>query len=230
MKTLGLIGGMSWESTALYYKWINEGVRDALGPLHSAPLLLYSYDFEPIKAMQYAGDWDGAGQSLAATARRLQDAGAHAILLCTNTMHKLAPQIEAAISVPFLHLADCTAAAVVAAGHRRVALLGTKFTMLEDFYIARLRNAGLEVLVPNVTDIEAINRIIYDELCVGLVKNESRESYKQIIARLAQDGAQAVILGCTEITMLIGPQDVDIPAFDTTAIHAAAAVRFCLSS
>lgn len=229
MKTLGLIGGMSWESTTLYYKWINEGVREALGGLHSASLLIHSYDFDTIKALQYTGQWDQAGAVLADTAQRLERAGAEAILICTNTMHKVAPQVEAAIGVPLLHLADCTAKAIVATGLDRVALLGTRFTMEEDFYAERLRRHGIEVLIPNAAGIDEVNRIIYDELCQGIVLGASREHYRQVIAELVTAGAQAVILGCTEITMLIGPADMSIPAFDTTALHAAAAVRFALS-
>lgn len=229
MKTLGLIGGMSWESTALYYKWINEGVRDALGGLHSASLLIHSYDFETIKALQYAGRWDDAGAALADTARRLERAGAEAILICTNTMHKVAPQVETAIGVPLLHLADCTAQAIVAAGLTRVALLGTRFTMEEDFYADRLKRRGLEVLVPDAAGIDEVNRIIYDELCQGIVLDASRDRYREIISQLVGAGAQGVILGCTEITMLIGPADLAVPTFDTTALHAEAAVRFALS-
>lgn len=229
MRTLGLIGGMSWESTALYYKWINEGVRDTLGGLHSASLLIHSYDFETIKALQYAGQWDQAGAVLADTARRLERAGADAILICTNTMHKVAPQVESAIGVPLLHLADCTADAIVAAGLDRVALLGTRFTMEEDFYAERLKRRGLEVLVPDPAGIDEVNRVIYDELCQGIVLDASRDRYRQVIGRLVEAGAQGVILGCTEITMLIGPADVTVPTFDTTALHAEAAVRFALS-
>lgn len=229
MRTLGLIGGMSWESTALYYKWINEGVRDTLGGLHSASLLIHSYDFETIKALQYAGQWDQAGAVLADTARRLERAGADAILICTNTMHKVAPQVESAIGVPLLHLADCTADAIVTAGLDRVALLGTRFTMEEDFYSERLKRRGLEVLVPDPAGIDEVNNVIYDELCQGIVLDASRDRYRQVIDRLVEAGAQGVILGCTEITMLIGPADVTVPTFDTTALHAEAAVRFALS-
>ena len=175
MRTLGLIGGMSWESTALYYKWINEGVRDTLGGLHSASLLIHSYDFETIKALQYAGQWDQAGAVLADTARRLERAGADAILICTNTMHKVAPQVESAIGVPLLHLADCTADAIVTAGLDRVALLGTRFTMEEDFYSERLKRRGLEVLVPDPAGIDEVNNVIYDELCQGIVLDASRD-------------------------------------------------------
>jgi aspartate racemase len=229
MKTIGLIGGMSWESTALYYKWINEGVRDRLGPLRSAPTLMYSYDFEQIKALQFSGDWAAAGASLADVARRLQSAGADGLILCTNTMHKVANHIEAAINIPFLHLADCTAAAIVKAGHKRVALLGTRFTMEEDFYAARLRARGLDVIVPDAAGITLVNGVIYDELCAGIVKRESKARYVAIVEQLGRRRADCVVLGCTEITMLITAQDLDLPAFDTTAIHAKAAVDFVLS-
>lgn len=228
MKTIGLIGGMSWESTALYYNLINEGVRDALGPLRSASLLIYSYDFEAIKTLQYAGKWDEAGTSLAETAARLEVAGAEAILICTNTMHKVAAIVETRIGIPLLHLADCTADEVLNAGTKRVALLGTRFTMEEDFYKSRLEARGLEVLVPGADDIAEVNRVIYDELCQGVVLDTSRARYKAIVEQLKSLGAQGVILGCTEITMLIQPGDVSVPVFDTTAIHAAAAVRFAI--
>lgn len=228
MKTIGLIGGMSWESTALYYRLINEGVRDALGQLRSASLLIYSYDFEAIKTLQYAGKWDEAGTSLAETAARLEAAGAEAILICTNTMHKVAAIVETRIGIPLLHLADCTADEVLNAGTKRVALLGTRFTMEEDFYKSRLEARGLEVLVPGADDIAEVNRVIYDELCQGVVLDTSRARYKAIVEQLKSLGAQGVILGCTEITMLIQPGDVSVPVFDTTAIHAAAAVRFAI--
>lgn len=228
MKTIGLIGGMSWESTALYYRLINEGVRDALGQLRSASLLIYSYDFEAIKTLQSAGKWDEAGTSLAETAARLEAAGAEAILICTNTMHKVAAIVETRIGIPLLHLADCTADEVLNAGTKRVALLGTRFTMEEDFYKSRLEARGLEVLVPGADDIAEVNRVIYDELCQGVVLDTSRARYKAIVEQLKSLGAQGVILGCTEITMLIQPGDVSVPVFDTTAIHAAAAVRFAI--
>ena len=228
MKTIGLIGGMSWESTALYYKLINEGVRDALGPLRSASILMYSYDFDRIKSLQYAGLWDEAGEDLADVAQRLEAAGAETILICTNTMHKVAPMVEARINAPLLHLADCTAQEVVKSGIERVALLGTRFTMEENFYSSRLEACGLEVLIPDKEEITEVNSVIYDELCQGVVLERSRERYKAIIGTLEARGAQGVILGCTEIGLLIGPQDVPVQTFDTTAIHAAAAVRFAI--
>jgi len=184
MQTIGLIGGMSWESTALYYKLINEHVRERIGKLHSAPLLLYSYDFEEIKQMQYAGRWGEAAASLAEVARRLESAGARAIVLCTNTMHKLAPEIVSAVSVPFIHIGDATAQRIRAKGYRRVGLLGTKFTMEEDFYVDRLRAHDLDVLVPPTEARADVNRIIYDELCLGVVADPSRHRYREVMAAL----------------------------------------------
>jgi len=230
MKTLGLIGGMSWESTALYYKRINEIIRDRLGPLHSAKILLFSYDFEPIRALQYAGQWDAAGASLAETAGRLEKAGAEAIVLCTNTMHKVAPFIARNISVPFLHLAEETARAIEHAGYKSPALLGTRFTMEQDFYKQRLIDRGLRVHVPSAEAIAEINRVIYDELCQGKVLQSSRSRFAAVIAALAEEGADCVILGCTEITMLIKQNDSPLPTFDTTEIHAEAAALFALSA
>ena len=228
MQTIGLIGGMSWESTALYYKRINERVRDRMGKLHSAPLLLYSYDFEAIKQMQYAGRWNEAAASLAEVARRLEDAGARAIVLCTNTMHKLAPDIVASVTVPFIHLGDATAQRIRAKGYRRVGLLGTKFTMEEDFYIDRLRAHDLDVLVPPTEARADVNRIIYDELCLGVVADPSRRRYREVMAALVAAGAECIILGCTEITMLVGPEDTTVETFDTTAIHAETAADFAI--
>ena len=228
MRTLGLIGGMSWESTALYYKRINEAVRDRRGPWHSAEILMFSYDFEFIRSLQFAGHWEAAGTSLAETARRLEQAGAEAIVLCTNTMHKVAPVITSCIKIPFLHLADETARAIGRAGCQTAALLGTRFTMEEDFYKQRLTDQGLRVLVPSAEGIEEINRVIYDELCQGKVLASSRTRFVALIGELASRGADCVILGCTEITMLIGQDDCALPAFDTTAIHAEAAAQFAL--
>jgi aspartate racemase len=229
MKTLGLIGGMSWESTALYYKRINEIVRDRLGPWHSARMLVFSYDFDPIRRLQYAGQWETAGAELGKTARLLEQAGAQAIILCTNTMHKVAPAIARSIGIPFLHLADETARAIALAGYRSPALLGTRFTMEEDFYKQRLVDRGMRVIVPSADAVTAINRVIYDELCQGKVLASSRACFAAIIATLAEAGADCVILGCTEITMLIEQKDSCLPAFDTTAIHAEAAASFALS-
>jgi aspartate racemase len=229
VKTIGLIGGMSWESSALYYKLINEAVRERLGGLRSASLLMYSYDFEVIKSFQYAGKWEEAGAELAGTAARLEKAGAEAILICTNTMHKVAAQVIEAVDVPLLHIAECTADRLLASRIGRVALLGTKFTMEEDFYRGRLEARGLEVVVPAAEGRSEVNRVIYEELCQGRVLDSSRERYRSEIDAMARQGAQAVILGCTEIGMLIGESDASIPAFDTTAIHAQAAAEFAIS-
>ncbi|WP_375158947.1 aspartate/glutamate racemase family protein [Bradyrhizobium sp. RDT46] len=228
MQTIGLIGGMSWESTALYYKLINERVRDRMGKLHSAPLLLYSYGFEEIKQMQYAGRWGEAAASLAEVARRLESAGARAIVLCTNTMHKLAPEIVSAVTIPFIHLGDATAQRIRAKGYRRVGLLGTRFTMEEDFYVDRLRAHDLDVLVPPPEARADVNRIIYDELCLGIVADVSRRRYQDVMAALVAAGAECIILGCTEITMLVGPDDTSVETFDTTAIHAETAADFAI--
>ncbi len=229
MRTLGLLGGMSWESTALYYRLINQTVRERLGGLHSAPLLLDSVDFAPIAALQHAGEWNQAGRILAERAAILERAGAQGIVLCTNTMHRVADAIQARIGIPFLHLAEATAQRIVAAGHSRVALLGTAFTMEQDFYKGVLREHGLTVLVPESVGIAEINRVIYQELCQGRVEATSRAYYVDAVARLAARGAQCVILGCTEITLLVAAADLCLPCFDTTAIHAQAAAEFALS-
>ncbi|MCK1714675.1 MULTISPECIES: aspartate/glutamate racemase family protein [unclassified Bradyrhizobium] len=228
MQTIGLIGGMSWESTALYYKLINERVRDRMGQLHSAPLLMYSYDFQEIKDMQYAGRWGEAAASLTDIALRLECAGARAIVLCTNTMHKLASDIVSRLTVPFIHIGDATAQRIRARGYRRVGLLGTKFTMEENFYIDRLRAHGLDVLIPPVDAQADVNRIIYDELCLGIVAVRSRDRYNEVMAALVAQGAECIILGCTEITMLVGPADTSVETFDTTAIHAETAADFAI--
>jgi aspartate racemase len=229
MKTLGLIGGMSWESTLPYYRLINEQVRDRLGGLHSAKLVLYSVDFAEIEQLQQAGDWITAGARLADAARALAAAGAEALVLCTNTMHKVAPAIVAAVNLPLLHIADPTAAAIRAAGLTRVGLLGTRFTMEQDFYVERLRAHGLDVLLPDPEQREIVHRVIYDELCLGSIEATSRAAYRAIIADLAGRGAEAVILGCTEISLLIGPDDSPLPLFDTTRLHAQAAAEFALA-
>lgn len=228
MQTIGLIGGMSWESTALYYKLINERVRKRMGELHSAPLLMYSYDFQEIKEMQYAGRWAEAAASLAEMAQRLESAGARAIVLCTNTMHKLAPGIVPKLTIPFIHIGDATAERIRAKGYRRVGLLGTKFTMEEEFYIDRLRAHDLEVLIPPTEARADVNRIIYDELCLGIVAAPSRRRYQDVMAALVERGAQCIILGCTEITMLVGADDTSVETFDTTAIHAETAADFAI--
>ena len=223
MKTIGMIGGMSWESTLLYYRLINQTIRDQLGGLHSARLLLYSVDFHEIEQLQQRGDWDRAGAAMAEAARTLQTAGADFLILCTNTMHKVAGSIEAAVPVPLLHIADATAASIRQAGLQRVGLLGTRFTMEQDFYRQRMRTQGIDVLVPDAPGRDDVHRIIYEELCQGRIIDASRERYRQIIAALVEDGAEAVILGCTEITLLVDANDAAVPLFDTTALHARAA-------
>lgn len=228
MRTIGLIGGMSWESTAEYYRLANELVRERLGGLHSARLVLASVDFAEIERLQVAGDWDEAGRRLSDEARRLEAAGADFLVLCTNTMHKVAPAIEAAVSVPLLHLADATAKAVRRAGVVRVGLLGTAFTMEQDFYVGRLRAAGLDVVIPEAADRELVHRVIFDELCLGVASAESRRAYREVIDRLVASGAEGVILGCTEIELLIGQGDSPVPVFPTTCLHVEAAVARAL--
>ena len=229
VRTIGLLGGMSWESSIEYERIINREVRAARGGVHSASLLIRSYDFAHIERLQAAGEWEAAGALLAGDPRRLQDAGAGLIVLCTNTMHRCAEAIEAAIEVPFLHLADATASAVVAAGVERVALLGTRYTMEQDFYRARLERHGLTVMVPGEPDRSTVHDVIYDELVQGVVSAESRTAYLEVIARLIERGAEGVIAGCTEIELLVGPGDVDVPYFPTTALHAQAAARWALA-
>jgi aspartate racemase len=228
-KVIGLIGGMSWESTAEYYRLANELVRDRLGGLHSARLLLASVDFADIERLQATGEWDAAGERLADIARSLEAGGAELLLLCTNTMHKVAPAIEAATSIPFLHLADATASAVQAAGMDTVGLLGTAFTMEQAFYSERLERHGLRVLVPGAADRAEVHRVIYDELCRGQVLDSSRDAVSAVIGRLADAGAQGVILGCTEIELLISQADSQIPTFPTTRLHVEAAIQAAFS-
>jgi aspartate racemase len=229
MKTIGLLGGMSWESTALYYRWINEGIKARRGGLHSAKIALVSVDFQEIESLQSAGNWDEAGQHLAAAAQQIESAGADFLLLCTNTMHIVAPQIEAAIDIPLLHLADATAVQIKAQGYSRVGLLGTRFTMEQAFYTDRLRRHDLDVLVPPAADRRIVHDIIYSELVLGQVRDESRTTLLRIIDDLAARGAEAVIEGCTEIVLLVQQEHTAVPLFDTTAIHAAAAVDRALS-
>ena len=220
---------MSWESTQTYYRLINEGVRERLGGLHSAELVLYSVDFEPVERLQRASRWDDAGVLLAGAARALEAAGAEALVLCTNTMHKVAPAVEAAIGIPLLHIGDATGAAVTAAGHSTVGLLGTRFTMAEEFYRGRLgERFGLRVLTPDDPDRAIIDSVIFDELCLGRVLEASRDRYRGIMRALANRGAQAIVLGCTEVSLLVGSDDSPVPLFDTTALHAAAAVAWAL--
>lgn len=228
MKTIGLIGGMSWESTVTYYQILNRAVQQRLGGFHSARVLLDSVDFAEIEALQSSGDWDESARLLAGAARRLERAGADLVLICTNTMHKVAPQVQAAIGVPLLHIADATADALRAAGVDTVALLGTKYTMCQDFYKERLISAGIRVLIPEAPDVELINRMIFNELCLGILRDGSRRAFLRVIDSLAQRGAQGVILGCTEIGLLISQADTPLPVFDTTQIHAARAAELAL--
>ncbi|MFC3125300.1 aspartate/glutamate racemase family protein [Pseudoroseomonas globiformis] len=230
MRMIGLIGGMSWESSAEYYRILNRGVRDRLGPTASARCLLWSFDFSEIEALQHRGDWPALADRMVDAARRLEAAGAGVLLICTNTMHRMAPEVQAAVGVPLLHIADPTAERIREAGFRRVGLLGTAFTMEQDFYKGRLATRhGLEVLVPGEADRATVHRIIYEELVAGEVRPESREAYRAVIGRLVEQGAEAVILGCTEIMLLLGPGDSPVPLFDTTALHAEAAVAAALA-
>ncbi len=229
MRTIGLLGGMSWESTVTYYRLINEGVKRRLGGLHSARLALVSVDFHEIEALQRRGAWDRAGTILAGHARALKSAGAEALVLCTNTMHKVAPQITAAAGLPLIHVADVTRTALRAAGRRRPILLGTRFTMEEPFYRERLAADGLEVVVPDAVERSEVNRIIYDELCLGRLESASRLALRAVVGRLAAAGADSVVLGCTEIGLLVSAADCPVPVFDTTALHAAAAVEWALA-
>jgi aspartate racemase len=223
MKTIGLIGGMSWESTSLYYQLINRGVAARLGGLHSAKVLLYSVDFHEIEELQRLDRWQEAGEQLAGIAQRLERGGADFIVLCTNTMHIVADAITQAVRIPLLHIGDPTADAVLGAGLRSVGLLGTRFTMEKSFYRERLESRGLRVYTPNEADREIVHRVIYDELCRGKVNETSRQEYRRIIDSLRAAGAESIIFGCTEIGMLVGPDDSAVPTFDTTALHAAAA-------
>ena len=230
MKTIGLLGGMSWESTVDYYRKINEGIKNALGGLHSAKIAMYSVDFEPIERLQHTDNWHGAAKILANAAKNIQAAGADFLLICTNTMHKLAPDIEAAIQIPVLHIADCTAELLINKDIKTVGLLGTAFTMEQDFYKGRLTNKyGLKVLVPNKLDRDFIHKVIFQELCLGKLHPNSKTEYLRIIDELSAQGAEAVILGCTEIGMLINQSDTDVVLLDTTAIHAEKAVEFAIS-
>ena len=229
MRTIGLLGGMSWESTASYYRTINRVVGERLGGLHSARIVLYSVEFHEMELLQREGRWTEAGEILADAARRLEHAGAECLVICANTMHKVAPQIEDAVAIPLLHIADVTAQRILAADMRTVGLLGTRYTMEMDFYRRRLEERfGLAVRTPGEADREIINRVIFDELCRGVVREESRTDYVRIVEDLVRDGAESIILGCTEISMLLGPDDVHVPLFDTAAIHAEAAAAWAL--
>ncbi|MEL7538697.1 MAG: aspartate/glutamate racemase family protein [Pseudomonadota bacterium] len=230
MRVLGLIGGMSWESSELYYRAVNKAVSERLGGFHSAALVMSSIDFEPVETLQRAGDWDRAGHLLANEARRLQRAGAECIVLCTNTMHIVSDAIEAATELPFLHIADAAATAISRLGVQRVGLLGTRFTMEQAFYRDRLATLhGIDVLVPDTDDRAEIDRVIFEELCHGKVLEASRANYLKVVDKLAAAGAEAVVLGCTEIGMLVGAEHTTVPLIDTTAVHAAAAVEFALN-
>ncbi|MGL6215229.1 aspartate/glutamate racemase family protein [Billgrantia desiderata] len=229
MKTIGLLGGMSWESTVSYYRALNEGVKAALGGFHSAKLCLYSVDFAEIERLQHAGDWDATAEILSRAARSVEAAGADFLLIGTNTMHKVAPEIEASITIPLLHIADATAQRLAADGIRRVGLLGTRFTMEQDFYKGRIAEGfGIEVLVPDAAQRDLVHEVIYHELCLGQVKETSRQRYLEIIESLREQGAEAVILGCTEIALLVQQSDTAVPLYDTTAIHAEEAVKWAL--
>lgn len=229
MKMIGLIGGMSWESTALYYRIINEQVKQQLGGLHSARSLMYSVDFHEIEKLQAAGEWQKAGEILAEAAVSLEKGGADFIVLCTNTMHKVAQQITDAVSIPLLHIADATAQRIRQAGVKKVGLLATAFTMEQEFYKGRLNQSEIEVLVPDAAGRKVVHDIIYQELCLGVIRDESRAQYRKIIAELVEQGAEAIILGCTEITLLVKPEDASVPLFDTTLIHAEDAVKLALT-
>jgi aspartate racemase len=226
MKTIGLLGGMSWESTTEYYRTINRGIAEQRGGLHSAKVALYSVDFAPLETLQHNGDWQGAAAALTEAALNVQSAGADFLLICTNTMHKVADQIEAALEIPLLHIADATAEVLVSEGVRKVGLLGTSFTMEEDFYRGRLkRNFGLEIVTPSRADREIVHNVIYQELCAGKIFDSSKAEYLRIIDGLVKDGAEAVILGCTEIGILVKQRDTEVKLYDTAVIHAMKAVE-----
>ena len=230
MKTIGMIGGLSWESSAEYYRIINQAAQARLGGLHSADCLMYSFDFAEIEALQMAGDWGAAGARMLAAAQSLERGGADCIVICSNTMHRMADDIEAALDLPLIHIADATAKPILETGHARVGLLGTRFTMEQDFYKGRMiERFGLDVLTPGAAGREIVNRIIYDELVRGQVRDESRRQYQAVIAELAAAGAEAVILGCTEIGLLIKPEDSALPSYDTTELHALAALDWALA-
>jgi len=229
MKTIGLIGGMSWESTAEYYRIINEAVKEKLGRLHSAKIAMYSVDFEEVEQLQHQGKWDKATNLMIDAAKRVERSGADFVLICTNTMHKMADDVAANISIPLLHIADATAEKITSLGLNEIGLLGTKFTMEQDFYKGRLKEKfGIRVVIPNESDREIVHNVIYKELCLGAIKDSSREQVKAIINRLSDNGAQGIILGCTELPLLIKQEDCPIPLFDTTVIHAKAAIDYAL--
>ena len=229
MKTIGLIGGMSWESTITYYQLINEGIKDALGGLHSAKILLYSVDFFEVEALMSSGEWDKAADMLGGVAARLENAGADMILICTNTLHKVAPQVQDRIHVPLVHIAEAAAERLLEHGVTRVGLLGTKYTMTQEFYRDKLVERGIEVLIPEGDDIDLVNRVIFEELCLGVVKEDSRAEYLRVIESLQQRGAQGILLGCTELGLIVSDKDVTLPLFDTTEIHANKALALALA-
>ena len=229
MKTVGLIGGMSWESTITYYQLLNEGVKDALGGLHSAKILLYSVDFFEIEALMSRGEWEKAADVLGGVAQRLETAGADMILICTNTLHKVAPQVQSRIHVPLVHIAEAAADELRENGITRVGLLGTKYTMTQEFYRDKLTARGIDVLIPEGEDIDLVNRVIFDELCLGVVKPDSKAEYLRVIAELSARGAQGILLGCTELGLIVSPADVSLPLFDTTVIHAKKALELSLT-
>ena len=228
MKTIGLIGGMSWESTVTYYQLINETVKKELGGLHSAKILLYSVDFAEIEEYQAKGQWDKSGEILGQVAANLEQAGADFIVICTNTMHKVVPQIQKKIRIPVLHIAEATAEVLKEKGTDKVGLLGTKYTMTQNFYKNKLLDAGIEVVIPDACDVETVNDVIYQELCLGVIREDSKQKFVQIIEKLREDGAQGVILGCTEIGLLIRQADTSLPVFDTTQIHAERAAIYAM--
>jgi aspartate racemase len=229
MKTIGLIGGLSWESSILYYRLINEAARERLGGLHSADSLMYSFDFHDIEILQHEGRWDEATARMVEAAQRLERGGAALIIICSNTMHRMYEEVQAQIGSPILHIADATAERIAAAGLRRVGLLGTRYTMEQDFYKGRLvERYGLDVLVPDAAGRDTVHQIIYDELVVGVIRSESKAAYVDVMRDLVARGAQCIILGCTEITLLVGQDDTTVPVFDTTAIHAVAAFEAAL--
>ncbi len=230
MKTIGLLGGMSWESTELYYRLINEGIKEKLGGLHSADIAMRSVDFQEIENLQHKGDWQKAGEQLAKASKGIQDAGADFLLICTNTMHKVVPQIEKAIDIPILHIADATAERLKQHKLKTIGFLGTSFSMEQDFYVGRLKDKhGLNVIIPNETDKSKVHNIIYNELCLGEIKEQSRQTYLEIIQKLQDQGAEGVIEGCTEIVLLVKQEHTKVQLFDTTTIHAEEAVRWALS-
>lgn len=229
MKTIGLIGGMSWESTVDYYRYLNEGVKESLGGLNSAEILLYSYNFSEVEVMQHSGDWDELTKNMVDKAIKLKEAGADMIAICTNTMHRMAPSIEKTVNIPLIHIADATGAIIKESKQKKVALLGTAFTMNGDFYKGRIKEKfDIEVVVPNEEDKKTVHNIIYNELCKGIIKEESKSKYIEIIEKLAKEGAEGVILGCTEIPLLIKTGDTSIPVYDTTKIHSDAILKEAL--